>query len=320
MRARVNRRLCGSGARHRGTAGACPRTSARPAWRRRTSGLQALAQRCRFGSGDGAARSDDGQLAKIRAPLFIFILAEELTRPFLPGYIKSLLVPIPGLPWLAPEDRRRPADRAVHADCGAGPALPRRVGAARRPPPRHGGGRRASRQWASSPAPSPVSVLDLLLWRSLCALGYGLVFVAAQGHVLEHMPPAANRAQAALPCSWARSWWPRCAGRRSAASWPTTSASAGRWAVAALLAAGLDRRDPAAAAPRTRTTRRHRRAAARPPSRPRDRLADAQQALHDGDRPGRDPGQGAAHRRLLLPGAAVRAVAGQHAVGGWAAS
>ena len=30
------------------------------------------------------------------------------------------------------------------------------------------------------------SVLDLLLWRSTCALGYGLVFVAAQGHVLEH--------------------------------------------------------------------------------------------------------------------------------------
>jgi predicted MFS family arabinose efflux permease len=38
------------------------------------------------------------------------------------------------------------------------------------------------------------SVLDLLLWRSLCALGYGLVFVAAQGHVLEHAT-AANRAR-----------------------------------------------------------------------------------------------------------------------------
>jgi MFS family permease len=30
------------------------------------------------------------------------------------------------------------------------------------------------------------SVLDLLLWRSLCALGYSMVFVAAQAHVLEH--------------------------------------------------------------------------------------------------------------------------------------
>ena len=30
------------------------------------------------------------------------------------------------------------------------------------------------------------SVLDLLLWRSLCALGYAMVFVAAQGYVLDH--------------------------------------------------------------------------------------------------------------------------------------
>jgi MFS family permease len=30
------------------------------------------------------------------------------------------------------------------------------------------------------------SVLDLLLWRSLCAVGYAMVFVAAQGFVLDH--------------------------------------------------------------------------------------------------------------------------------------
>jgi predicted MFS family arabinose efflux permease len=35
-------------------------------------------------------------------------------------------------------------------------------------------------------------VPDLLLWRSLCALGYGLVFVAAQGHVLEHATTASR--------------------------------------------------------------------------------------------------------------------------------
>jgi predicted MFS family arabinose efflux permease len=38
------------------------------------------------------------------------------------------------------------------------------------------------------------NVLDLLVWRSLCALGYAMVFVAAQGHVLEHAT-AANRAR-----------------------------------------------------------------------------------------------------------------------------
>jgi MFS family permease len=38
------------------------------------------------------------------------------------------------------------------------------------------------------------NVLDLLAWRSLCAVGYGLVFVAAQAHVLEHAN-ASNRAR-----------------------------------------------------------------------------------------------------------------------------
>jgi len=38
------------------------------------------------------------------------------------------------------------------------------------------------------------NVFDLLLWRSLCALGYGMVFVAAQGYVLDHAGPK-NRAQ-----------------------------------------------------------------------------------------------------------------------------
>jgi MFS family permease len=34
-----------------------------------------------------------------------------------------------------------------------------------------------------------VNVLDLLLWRSLCALGYAMVFVSAQGYVLDHSAP-----------------------------------------------------------------------------------------------------------------------------------
>jgi predicted MFS family arabinose efflux permease len=146
------------------------------------SGLQALAQRCRFGSGDQAARTDDGQLAKIRAPLFIFILAEELTRPFLPGYIKSLLVPVP---WLAPE-----------IIVGLPIALFMLIVALGQPFlgawAQRVGHRHAMLVGASTAAVGFVasafafSVLDLLLWRSLCALGYGLVFVAAQGHVLEH--------------------------------------------------------------------------------------------------------------------------------------
>jgi MFS family permease len=147
------------------------------------AGMLALARKYRFGNEvEPVERADDGHLSKVRAPLFAFILAEELTRPFLPGYVKDLLVPIPGLtpeivvglpivlfmlivalgqPWLAAYaervgNRRAMTTGALVAACGLA---------------------------ASAMA---ASVLDLLLWRSLCALGYGMVFVAAQAHVLEY--------------------------------------------------------------------------------------------------------------------------------------
>jgi predicted MFS family arabinose efflux permease len=147
--------------------------------------LQALSQRFRFGHTETTTRSDDGQLAKIRAPLFVFILAEELTRPFLPGYIKSLLVPIPGLSWLSAEVVVGLPIALFMLIVALGQPF---LGAyAQRVGHRHammvGAGVAAFGFIASAFAGS---VLDLLLWRSLCALGYGLVFVAAQGHVLEH--------------------------------------------------------------------------------------------------------------------------------------
>ncbi len=149
------------------------------------NGLPALSQRYRFGAEDVSTRSDDGQLAKIRAPLFVFILAEELTRPFLPGYIKSLLVPVPGLPWLAPEVVVGMPIALFMLIVALGQPF---LGAyAQRVGNRHAmtvGACIAAAGFVASAFAG--SVLDLLLWRSLCALGYGLVFVAAQGHVLEH--------------------------------------------------------------------------------------------------------------------------------------
>jgi predicted MFS family arabinose efflux permease len=148
-------------------------------------GLQALSQRFRFGNTETATRGGDGQLAKIRAPLFVFILAEELTRPFLPGYIKSLLVPIPGLSWLSAEVVVGLPIALFMLIVALGQpflgAYAQRVG--HRRAMMVGAGVAAFGFIASAFAGS---VLDLLLWRSLCALGYGLVFVAAQGHVLEH--------------------------------------------------------------------------------------------------------------------------------------
>jgi MFS family permease len=157
------------------------------------SGLQALAQRFRFGRAETALRSDDSQLGKIRAPLFVFILAEELTRPFLPGYIKSLLVPIPGLPWLSAEVVVGLPIALFMLIVALGQpflgAYAQRVG--HRQAMMVGAGVAAAGFVASAFAGS---VLDLLLWRSMCALGYGLVFVAAQGHVLAHTNNA-NRAR-----------------------------------------------------------------------------------------------------------------------------
>ena len=154
-----------------------------PAMENVRAGMLTLARQYRFGHtvDAPAERSDDSHLTRVRAPLFAFILAEELTRPFLPGYVKDLLVPIPGLtpeivvglpivifmlivalgqPWLATYAERVGNRRAMTTG-----AVIAAVG------------------FVASAMAS--SVLDLLLWRSLCALGYGMVFVAAQAHVLE---------------------------------------------------------------------------------------------------------------------------------------
>jgi len=160
----------------------CPSHERPPGLTAAHQGLQALARRYRFGVAEPSTRVDEGDLAKVRAPLFIFILAEELTRPFLPGYIKSLLVPIP---WLSAEIVIGLPIVLFMLIVAIGQpflgAYSERVG------PRRamlvGAGITALGFAASAFA---ANVLDLLVWRSLCALGYAMVFVAAQGHVLEH--------------------------------------------------------------------------------------------------------------------------------------
>lgn len=144
--------------------------------------VQMLAARYRFGPSAPSVGAADAELGKVRAPLFVFILAEELTRSFLPGYVQDLLVPIPGLspqlvlglpialfmlivalgqPYFGVLSERWGTRRTMFT--GAGIAAAGFVASA-----------------------LAVSVLDLLLWRSLCAVGYAMVFVAAQGYVLAH--------------------------------------------------------------------------------------------------------------------------------------
>ena len=158
------------------------------------AGLQALAQRCRFGVGQPAKPDQESQLTKVRAPLFVFILAEELTRSFLPGYVTQLLVPVPGLsPQLV---------------VGLPIALFMLIVALGQPFMgvycEKVGTRRAMLMGACLATVGFVatalahSVLDLLLWRSLCAVGYAAVFVAAQAYVLDHATPATRARSFAL--------------------------------------------------------------------------------------------------------------------------
>ena len=152
--------------------------------------LESIRSRFRFGSASKDSETDEMNLNRIRAPLFAFILAEEMTRSYLPTYVNQLLVPIPGLspqvviglpimlfmlivalgqPYLGSWSERVGRRRAMLI--GASIAT---VGFA-----------------ATSLA---INLYDLLLWRSLCAFGYAMVFVAAQGYVLDRTGHD-NRAQ-----------------------------------------------------------------------------------------------------------------------------
>lgn len=154
------------------------------------SGLQSLASRFRFGTDTAPRDHSDSDLAKVRAPLFMFILAEELTRSFLPGYVSSLLVPIPGLsPQIV---IGLPIVLFMLIVAIGQPFLGvycERVGHRRT---MLTGATVAAAGFAATALAS--TVLDLLLWRSFCAIGYAMVFVAGQAYVLDHATPA-NRAR-----------------------------------------------------------------------------------------------------------------------------
>jgi MFS family permease len=146
------------------------------------AGVASLAERFHFGAHERHESSDDGRVAKVRAPLFMFILAEELTRSFVPGYVTELLVPIAGL--------------SPQIVIGLPIALFMLIVAVGQPflgvYCQRAGRRRTMLVGAAIAALGFVatalshSVLDLLLWRSLCALGYAMVFVAGQSFVLEN--------------------------------------------------------------------------------------------------------------------------------------
>lgn len=155
-----------------------------------TTAWSAVQSKYRFGAGPSAPVEDVGAMSRIRAPLFTFILAEELSRSFLPAFVNQLIVPVPGVspqvvigmpivlfmlivaigqPFLGAWSERVGRRKAMLVGAAVGT-----VGFV-----------------ATALAHS---LLDLLLWRSLCAVGYAIVFVAAQGYILDHARPQ-ERAQ-----------------------------------------------------------------------------------------------------------------------------
>jgi MFS family permease len=142
--------------------------------------------------GEGPARpAAVGDAAAIRLPLFLFVAAEEMSRSFLPLYARELYAPVSGLP----------AEIAVGLPIAAFMAV-----VALGQPAAGSWSERLGRR-ASFLLGAGVAALGLLgsslgdtLWHLLAArvatgLGYGLVFVACQGHVVDHAP-AERRAQA----------------------------------------------------------------------------------------------------------------------------
>ena len=129
--------------------------------------------------------------AAIRLPLFLFVAAEEMSRSFLPLYARELYAPLPGLPAEIAVGLPIVAFMAVVAlgQPAAGTWSERL-------------GRRASFLLGAAVAALGLfgSSFGETLWHLLAArvatgLGYGLVFVACQGHVVDQAAPE-RRAQA----------------------------------------------------------------------------------------------------------------------------
>lgn len=146
-------------------------------------GLLLLAARPSRGEARPASEAASA-VACMRAALFLFMLAEELSRSFLPLYTRDLYTPVAGLsetlmmglpiglfmflvavftPFAGAWADRFGSRRTLLL--GTLPAVAGFAGTA-----------------------MAGSLVELLLWRSACALGYAVMFIGAQGFVARHTP------------------------------------------------------------------------------------------------------------------------------------
>ena len=149
----------------------------------RKKALDSVASRFRIGERIGETPAS---VVAIRAPLFIFMFAEELTRPFLPIYIQGLASPIEGLSPSLVTSLPMVAFLAIVAL--AQPFLGTLTERA--------GRRRSLVMGAALGAAGYVAtafafdLMGLVIGRSVTAIGFALVFVAAQGYVIDNTDTA----------------------------------------------------------------------------------------------------------------------------------
>lgn len=144
--------------------------------------LSTLSERFRFREPGEPGEPVPVNLVFLRLPVFLFCLSEELSRPFLPAYAQSFASTVP---WLTP-------DLVVSVPI----TLFMLVWALSQP-----SGARWSERWGRqrtfvagaligcvslAMTAYAATMYELLLWRCLTALGYGLVLITAQGIVIDH--------------------------------------------------------------------------------------------------------------------------------------
>jgi MFS family permease/HAMP domain-containing protein len=152
--------------------------------------LTTLESRYRFGREDGGEPFFLNLLVYIRQPFFLFIFAESLSLSFFPFYVKHLFHPVP---WISKELVIGLPISIFMLFCGLSfPAAGKwsdRVG--RRKPFMTGAAITAVGLVLTGLA---VNLFDLLIYRSLTAVGYGIVYITCQGYITDNTTQA-NRTQ-----------------------------------------------------------------------------------------------------------------------------
>jgi len=128
-------------------------------------------------------------LVRVRMPLFVFFVAEELSRPFFPIYARGLAEPVAGLsPELVVSLPMMLFMLVVALSQPLGGPWAERLGARRL---MIAGAITAAVGLAATATAD--SLWTLLAWRFVTAAGYGVVFVGGQSHVVANTDPG-NRA------------------------------------------------------------------------------------------------------------------------------